>query len=1173
MAHDYFFPLAARVAVHFNAFAEAFTPHDTIFALSTANELRDASLSAACSLHTASSDSSTSSTTSSLRKRRLVEIAEDEEEAQRSDKETDEDDLDLSAKSPTISIASPVTPLDRDPLSQLPPFSSAPTIKSLSNLETSPPPPREPRIVSPQKEAEPRNSSQSLRPDLSSYSSYGSYGKPKIKLAPRPSLDATKRPHTSTATSFYRPVSTLPAGLKMFSKSGKKEGTRRPSDADRRSIISVKMPPAIPEAEATPLTLPSRPHTAGARPTTSSGASIRAPSIRAPAISTEKARLMKAMELRRKQKNAQDSKKLAADAEKLQPTSEEVKRISSGAPKEVNDTLAMLDDMSKDPDSAIAFDTTATTRLDDSDTTRSDCSHISPPGISDHADSTTASSISEATDETVQQKDHLDDVSRDTKQSDHVASKDAAVSKPNREATIDSVIIHTASFMDSSDFPNQHAGETLPKETHVDATAKDLSETQEAKSPPSPTLSLHSVKIGFEVAPVNTTIPTQLEEPINSDKNQLLDTQSTQETSTSHILPIPIITTHFPSQSNNPGSTGNASDPFLDKGKPSAGSDHQQDKASARRKAHIEPIKTNLDHDYEANLSSDDDLMDELDCAVVQEAKPMSVSKSPMSPFFPSPSPKKRSMFDKVTSRYARSSSVPLNRAESDSSLLHPAAISQTPVSPVETTRSASAGAAYLNRINSQSARPLTKTVAVGSGISQRIKAFEKISVSSESPVSSRPANAASTAFFSVRKADSRPSSSSRSVKDRADSFTRTTPSPVITRETSPAPGANNTRGSYRMAVDTFNSTPDQSPVMGHESISITAKIVRDPQKAFQPSAGGKEALMALDLQKSPLVFQHQRTVKAPQATSPVIVEEVETSSRNSKERRSSATIKRDSTGERRMSLADRRRSITLETSASMNSLLLPTQSSSNNASPTRDGSYHGSPSSTASPTMSSGRTTSPASNTEERSEKKLNRASRMFQRMSASFNSSRKNLSHSLSQPLQEENEPPHTLTISSHSTSPSAMMSPTSIEIGDVNVQFPDTLLWKRRCVMMDPAGYLILSPALGTVGSNKDKAAAGATRKFHFEELARMPSVPDVEMQELPNSVVLDLMDGSGLQIACEDRAGQKVLLNGRSALDDLDSSMLTTCSFTRSLSTLDSCAAPGEWRLMILITLVT
>src|SRR5450432_941071 len=71
----------ARVTVHFNAVTEKFSPYDTLFPIISSKELKDSTLSAACSLHTASG--STSSSTSSLRKRRLMEIAEDENEDKR----------------------------------------------------------------------------------------------------------------------------------------------------------------------------------------------------------------------------------------------------------------------------------------------------------------------------------------------------------------------------------------------------------------------------------------------------------------------------------------------------------------------------------------------------------------------------------------------------------------------------------------------------------------------------------------------------------------------------------------------------------------------------------------------------------------------------------------------------------------------------------------------------------------------------------------------------------------------------------------------------------------------------------------------------------------------------------------------------------------------------------
>ena len=82
----------------------------------------------------------------------------------------------------------------------------------------------------------------------------------------------------------------------------------------------------------------------------------------------------------------------------------------------------------------------------------------------------------------------------------------------------------------------------------------------------------------------------------------------------------------------------------------------------------------------------------------------------------------------------------------------------------------------------------------------------------------------------------------------------------------------------------------------------------------------------------------------------------------------------------------------------------------------------------------------------------------------------------------------------------------------------------------MLLDSQGYVILSPALTAHRNGKDKSNAGATRRFHLSEL-RTPAIPDVEMQELPNSVVLDFLEGGGLQIACEDRAGQGHVLSGK------------------------------------------
>lgn len=68
----------------------------------------------------------------------------------------------------------------------------------------------------------------------------------------------------------------------------------------------------------------------------------------------------------------------------------------------------------------------------------------------------------------------------------------------------------------------------------------------------------------------------------------------------------------------------------------------------------------------------------------------------------------------------------------------------------------------------------------------------------------------------------------------------------------------------------------------------------------------------------------------------------------------------------------------------------------------------------------------------------------------------------------------------------------------------------LWKRRIVAIDDAGFLNLKP------TEQQKATL---RRFSLNEF-KMPYVPDLDRQELPNSIMLDFVDGTTLQFACED-----------------------------------------------------
>lgn len=96
--------------------------------------------------------------------------------------------------------------------------------------------------------------------------------------------------------------------------------------------------------------------------------------------------------------------------------------------------------------------------------------------------------------------------------------------------------------------------------------------------------------------------------------------------------------------------------------------------------------------------------------------------------------------------------------------------------------------------------------------------------------------------------------------------------------------------------------------------------------------------------------------------------------------------------------------------------------------------------------------------------------------------------------------------------------------VDIGDVNVQFPDTLLWKRRFMRIDDQGFLIFSPPAN------DGNSRNVSRKFHLADF-REPTLPDLEREQMAWSVILDLKDGSSIQCACENRGAQQQVLQSR------------------------------------------
>jgi len=93
-----------------------------------------------------------------------------------------------------------------------------------------------------------------------------------------------------------------------------------------------------------------------------------------------------------------------------------------------------------------------------------------------------------------------------------------------------------------------------------------------------------------------------------------------------------------------------------------------------------------------------------------------------------------------------------------------------------------------------------------------------------------------------------------------------------------------------------------------------------------------------------------------------------------------------------------------------------------------------------------------------------------------------------------------------------------PHGIVIGDLNVQFPDNLLWKRRWVEIDDSGFLVLKPNGDTPRSSN------MVKALHLNEF-QPPFPPDLDRQELPHSIILDFRDGRTLQCAAESTLAQR------------------------------------------------
>lgn len=404
---------------------------------------------------------------------------------------------------------------------------------------------------------------------------------------------------------------------------------------------------------------------------------------------------------------------------------------------------------------------------------------------------------------------------------------------------------------------------------------------------------------------------------------------------------------------------------------------------------------------------SDDSFMEELGSATVQEAKPISVSKSPITPLFPR-YPAEQWI---ESARKARSVSGPL-----DDRIIDGLPQSSPEMRPVLASRSVSASQPTTAVQSRHVSAILLKKVGVSTGISQRIKALEKLSSHPTSPSSSGNSTVVSPglppASLSLRKAslpipqvNSKIDSDTAKNNGKSHREQTSTLLPCSSPEDDLLCTDNNSIG-----VRVTNGSKKSRP----ESISVTATIIRDPRNLMPVVPVDPSEPSTIDLYKSPLTVEHE---SVEMSTSPL---KPPTSRYNTPRSASSSSTerKRDSPQPtRRESFASRR------------------------STPSRRGSEIDL-SRSVSDTSSSG-LTGPDGIKED---KKESRKSRLFKRMSSISSASRRSIVYAFNSPVKEQPIVEHHET--TYQVSP--IMTPVMTEIGDVNIQFPDTLVGALRFVI---------------------------------------------------------------------------------------------------------------------------
>jgi hypothetical protein len=1150
--------------VQFQSVLEKFTPYDTVFTFTAATQLTESALSSACMLH-ASIGSLNSSSTSSLHRHTLGEITEDAEEGgagQRTrsglrhsilsdaDGALKERKSNLAPPAPTASSNLPVdsshwpksssssTPDSQ--ISEVPPIpifdKSLPatpveTPRStldgnvaggeakavMEELARSTPEDQRPSYESRPSTHSTRPSGKELnRAHLSAgYTPYRS----KVKLGPRPSA---QRPPTPASRGEARPIANLPNSVRVSNRPPSSAG-RPPSSASHRPISQqsnrsahanfiahhdLVPPPPLPHPSVHISALYQPPNFYLLdRP--ASPAPSKAPSVTQPSapngptgVTPEKQRLMRALQLRKKQQMTK-----ADQINPLRPIpSPEDRHIPKALPAQTNSADRVQENSNGHSKAHSRLNENAKIHVeaDENAVPRDPNARDIPPSVG-RSDPMVESIGSLQVDSSMDGKDA------------EMASITTSSGSATSEATVPS--LKSAAIVQSMSpvLPPIAPQNRLSLGVSPPGTGQD-SQRHRQKSQITKEATVSEETENADAAAKGCCPQFKSPTPYAVPENPFSQFQPSTPTTPEEENRGPDATDRSCSPPPKPATpvtvdedlspTTAQSEPVVADAK-SAVSDSAKGVASRstdipeQRHEGLEGYKTMPSPDA-FDTSDDESFYDDLQTATVEEAKPVMVGRSPINAVFNIGGP------DRQRERNGPASSAGPKTNEGPKSMLEN--------STIGVRCSPSAALPQCPPAMEPAQSLLIKSTNVSSDISKRIKALEVFSGRTETgtspPHTATPPSPPMNAGLVKKRM-----SAHSPVEKPTRTMSRTTP-PAKQLHPSPAPTptpAPASRDNQPSWIQTNRpSTEILAPKRKGDSISVTARIIRDPHENKPIESSTPSKPVAMNLHRSPLVVEHENAGSAPQAETGKPSRSAR--SPNPSDQPDTAVGEAPKSEQRRFSFSSSHSAAAkVPQSESFTKRLSLTIRHARNES----GNFP--------------RSASDSSSIAEDKIPKESRKARLMRRMSLLTAGSRRSIASAFgsNQNRQEDPasmiaQPPESIAEHAGEMSPEHSSIAEShahvVDIGDLNIQFPDTLLWKRRFMRIDDQGFLILTPP--TMEANK----RGVSRRFHLSDFKK-PSLPPHEREELPWSIVLDFEDGSCLQCACESRYAQAQVLRSR------------------------------------------